>query len=248
MTRRRWIADEVSRDRAAILGDHARHLAKVLRAQLGQEFDISTGSDVRLGRISSIQPDRVEFELGDPVHAAPPSPITAVISIFKFDRMEWAIEKCTELGVARIIPMIAARTESHLASSAQKRVERWRRIAKQASEQSRRTVPPQISAPARLPEVLAQAGQFRVVLSEVEEDRRLEDAISVASAAVVLAFGPEGGWTNRELKSFGDAGWQEASLGPTVLRAETAIVAALAICRSVLRTRSGHQPTSTDES
>src|SRR5437879_5168597 len=104
MTRRRWIADEVSGSRAALTGEHARHLMQVLRAKVGQEFDISTGKDVRHGRITGIQPDRVEFELGDIIFVSSPLLIAVAISIFKFDRMEWAIEKCTELGVAVIVP------------------------------------------------------------------------------------------------------------------------------------------------
>ncbi len=111
MTRRRWIADEVSGNHATLTGDHARHLTQVLRAQIGQEFDISTGKEVRRGRISGVTPDRVEFELGEVVAHPVESAITVALSIFKFDRMEWAIEKCTELGVARIIPVIAGRTE-----------------------------------------------------------------------------------------------------------------------------------------
>ena len=110
MTRRRWIADEVSDNRAALTGDHARHLAQVLRAQVGQEFEISTGREVRRGRVSGVHPDRVEFDLGEVVAHSAESVITVAISIFKFDRMEWAIEKCTELGVARIVPVIAGRT------------------------------------------------------------------------------------------------------------------------------------------
>ena len=152
MTRRRWIADEVSDNRAALTGDHARHLTQVLRAQVGQEFDISTGREVRRGRISGIHPDRVEFELGEVVTHSAESAITVALSIFKFDRMEWAIEKCTELGVARIVPVIAGRTESHLAVAAAKRVERWRRIARQAAEQSRRVSPPEISDPVKFDE------------------------------------------------------------------------------------------------
>src|SRR6266481_1557046 len=124
MTRRRWIADEVSGNRAVLTGDHARHLAQVLRAQVGQEFDISTGTDVRLGRLTEVRRDRVEFELGEVVQYSAGAAITVAISIFKFDRMEWAIEKCTELGVARIIPVVACRTEPHLAAAAGKRVER----------------------------------------------------------------------------------------------------------------------------
>jgi len=128
MTRRRWIADEVSGRRAALVGSHAHHLSRVLRARLGQEFDIVTGDAVRRARIASIQDDRIEFELGEEVPAATPLHITLALAIFKFDRMEWAIEKCTELGIARVIPIIAQRTGQHLAAAAGKRVERWRRI------------------------------------------------------------------------------------------------------------------------
>src|ERR1700719_894114 len=145
MTLRRFIADEVSRDRAALVGEHANHLVRVLRARVGEEFDIATGAAVRRGRISSVTDDRVEFELNEEVAAANLSEITLLLAIFKFDRMEWAIEKCTELGVSRSGPAIARRTHTHLAAASIKRVERWQRIARQASEQARRTTPPEIA-------------------------------------------------------------------------------------------------------
>lgn len=234
MTRRRWIADEVSGTRAALVGDHARHLAQVLRAQVGQRFEISTGDDIRQGTVASVQSDRVEFELGDLVQQQTLTDITAAISIFKFDRMEWAIEKCTELGVARIVPVIAARTEKHLASAVPKRIERWRRIANQAAEQSRRISAPEISNPLRLKEAFSIAADQRIVLSEVENDLMLKDAITPQPGSVFLAFGPEGGWKEQELAAFHAAGWKSASLGPTVLRAETAVIAAVAVAISAL--------------
>ncbi len=234
MTRRRWIADEVSGNRAALVGDHARHLAQVLRAQIGQEFEISVDGNVHLGRIVAISPDRVEFELGDAVAAPAPLPITVAVSIFKFDRMEWTIEKCTELGVARIVPLIAARTEAHLASAAEKRVERWRRIAKQASEQSRRVSQPEIQDPIKFKNFLTSATKgLRIVLSEVEQEIALNDAI-VPDESLTLAFGPEGGWKEQELAAFSSAGWKSASLGPTILRAETAVIAAVAVAACML--------------
>jgi 16S rRNA (uracil1498-N3)-methyltransferase len=142
MTRRRWIADEVSGNRAVLLGSHAEHLSRVLRARPGQQFDISTPQGLRRGRIVEVSEQRVDFELGEQISAAAAPDITLVLSIFKFDRMEWAIEKCTELGVARIIPVIAQRTEKHLAIAAAKRWERWQRLTQQAAEQSRRLTPP----------------------------------------------------------------------------------------------------------
>ncbi len=236
MTRRRWIADEVSGNRAILTGDHAEHLARVLRARVGQEFDIATGLAVRKSRITSIAERRVEFELGEEVPAATAAKITLALAVFKFDRMEWAIEKCTELGVAHIVPVIAQRTDVHLAAATIKRTERWRRIARQAAEQSRRALPPEIAAPVELPEALRLPGDVRIVLAESEENTLLRDVLEPLpqEAEIVLAVGPEGGWTIDEFESFHQAGWTSASLGKTVLRAETAAIAATAIATSEL--------------
>jgi len=87
MTRRRWIADEVSGSRAFLVGAHAQHLSQVLRARIGQEFNITTGNKVRRGQITAITADRVEFELGDVVATPTSVQLTLVLSIFKFDRM-----------------------------------------------------------------------------------------------------------------------------------------------------------------
>ena len=235
MTRRRWIADEVSGNRAVILGEHARHLAQVLRAKLGQEFDISTGSEVRRGRISKVADDRVEFDLGEQVVSSSPSVITVALSIFKFDRMEWAIEKCTELGVAKLIPVIAGRTESYLIASAPKRLDRWQRVAHAAAEQSRQLSPPEISAPLKLGDLISSVQGTRIVLSEIEAQVALRDAVPDSASSLTLAFGPEGGWKDDELAVFAVAGWTSASLGPTILRAETAIIAAVAVVSSILQ-------------
>jgi 16S rRNA (uracil1498-N3)-methyltransferase len=236
MTRRRWIADEVSGNRAILTGNHAEHLVRVLRARVGQEFDIATGLAVRKSRITSIAERRVEFELGEEVPAAAAAKITLALAVFKFDRMEWAIEKCTELGVAHIVPVIAQRTDVHLAAATIKRTERWRRIARQAAEQSRRALPPEIAAPTELPETLGLPGDVRIVLAESEEKALLRDVLESLpqEAEIVLAVGPEGGWTTDELQSFHQAGWISASLGRTVLRAETAAIAATAIATSEL--------------
>jgi 16S rRNA (uracil1498-N3)-methyltransferase len=234
MTRRRWIADEFSDTRAAVTGEHANHLVRVLRARVGQEFDIAAGAAVRRGRIFTIAPDRVEFELGEEVTVAPGANITLLLSIFKFDRMEWAIEKCTELGVSRIIPVIARRSDAHLAAASAKRVERWRKIALQAAEQSRRAHPPEITAPIKLQNAANLPGALLVVLAESEQEVQLRDIVNAEAPEILLATGPEGGWTDDELQLFQKAGWISASLGPTILRAETAAIAAMAVTVSHL--------------
>jgi 16S rRNA (uracil1498-N3)-methyltransferase len=241
MTRRRWIADEVHGDRAALVGAHAQHLAQVLRGRVGQEFDVATGAGVRRGRIIGIADDRVEFELGAVISTDPVPSLTIVLSIFKFDRMEWAIEKSVELGVSRIVPVVAQRTEVHLARAAQKRVERWQRVALQASEQSRRASTPEISQPQDLHAAVTAAAGTRIVLAESPVESKdqimLKDALPASPVAgeITMAFGPEGGWAESELKLFHAAGWIAASLGSTVLRAETAVIAAVAITLAELQ-------------
>jgi len=229
VTRRRWIADEVSGSRAVLVGANAKHLARVLRARVGQEFDIAAEGRVRRGRIISITSQRVEFELGEDLPAVVLPDITLLLAIFKFDRMEWAIEKVTELGVARLVPLIAKRTDSHLASAAAKRVERWRRIAREAAQQSRRIALPEIAEPVRLQDVLDMTAKYRIVLSEGEEQVSLRQALAGSKGSLALAIGPEGGWTSDEDRTFREHRWIAASLGPTILRAETAAVAAVSV-------------------
>jgi 16S rRNA (uracil1498-N3)-methyltransferase len=236
MTRRRWMADEFTSVSAALTGAHAAHLARTLRARVGQQFEVACGDQVRRATVTRIADDRVEFALGEAISATESVPITLLLAIFKFDRMEWAIEKCTELNVTTIVPVIARRTEKHLAQAAEKRVERWQRIAREASEQSRRTTPPAIVNPVKLRDAVAgvEAG-LRIVLAENEREVMLADILCSRDVdSLSLAIGPEGGWTDDELKLFADANWIAGSLGETILRAETAAIAALAIARSVL--------------
>jgi 16S rRNA (uracil1498-N3)-methyltransferase len=234
MTRRRWIADRSEGDRAFLTGHNADHLARVLRARIGQEFEIATGDAVRLGKITAISENEVEFELSASVARTEQGSVSLLLAVFKFDRMEWAIEKATELGVNAIQPVLARRTEAHLASAAAKRVERWRRIAHEAAQQSRRASAPDIADPVKLKEALDPGAALKIVLSESEKSLSLNDALQEAAPGdrrlrTILAVGPEGGWTFDELKLFAEAGWTAVSLGPTILRAETAAIAALAI-------------------
>ena len=237
MISRRWIADEVSGRRAVLTGAHAEHLVRVLRAQIGQEYDISNGERIWRGRVTTITPERVEFDLGQEINAKKSANITLVLAIFKFDRMEWAIEKCTELGVTTIVPVIAKRTDSHLAQASANRLERWRRLALQASEQSRRLDTPEIKAPAKLKEVVTLKKMTRILLAESEDQTSIKDVLAHHPAVddLALAIGPEGGWTDSEVGLFTEAGWIAASLGTNILRTETATIAAVAIVTAFAR-------------
>lgn len=232
MTRRRWIADEFDEQRAAITGENAAHLARVLRARAGQEFDVAAGDSVRRGRVLSVSSQRVEFELGEPVPVSATLPIVLLLSIFKFDRMDWVMEKATELGCSKIVPVVARRSEAHLAQAAQKRVERWRRLAHQAAQQARRVSPPEISGPIAVAQAIALPIGLGIVLAEFPGVVPLKEVLrqnAAAAGGIALAVGPEGGWTTEEMELFARAGWKPASLGENILRAETAAIAALAI-------------------
>ena len=229
MTRRRWIADKVEGDRAFLLDNNANHLFRVLRAQAGQEYDVVADGVARLGTITFASPDKVEFHLGEEIAGEALPEISVYLSIFKFDHMEWAIEKLTELGVTHIVPMVATRTSQHLIKAAEKRVERWRKIAKEASQQARRVSPPEIGDSVKLEKAVAAVTGARIVLSELEESVALKAALAGKRPPVAMAFGPEGGWTEEEIELFKNHGWQSARLGHTILRAETAAIAAVAV-------------------
>lgn len=241
MTRRRWIADSWTDSTATLSGSQANHLFRVLRADVGVEFDVLAGERVWRSVITSASEAAVEFQLLEEVIASAALPLMVLLSIFKFDRFEWAVEKLTELGVAKIEPIISRRTEKHLAQAAMNRVERWRRIAIEAAKQSRRASIPVISDPRQLREAVLSIDKtaVRLLLSEQQIELSLLSALQEQSVEqpeeFVLAIGPEGGWTPEEVSLFGEQNWQPVTLGSTILRAETAAIAATAITAAWLQ-------------
>jgi len=242
MTRRRWIAEHWDEATATITGAQAEHMARVLRTQPGMEADVVAGGHVFHAEVAAVSLHEVRFNLVAEVQADPALPVTLVMAIYKFDHMEWAIEKATELGVAALAPVIAQRTEKHLALAAEKRAERWRRIAHEAAQQSRRSDVPLVLAPAPLASrVRAASDATRIVLAEQERTTTLRCLIQEAQdvardemPALEIAIGPEGGWAPAEEALFDANGWRAASLGPRILRAETAAISALAVVASFL--------------
>jgi 16S rRNA (uracil1498-N3)-methyltransferase len=252
MTRRRWIAEHWDEATATLVGEQAEHMVRVLRAQPGMEADVVAGGHVFHAQVAAVTRDEVRFNLVAELEADPALPVTLVMAVYKFDHMEWAIEKATELGVAAVAPVIARRTEKHLAAAAGKRAERWRRIAHEAAQQARRTDIPIIYDPTPLAARVRAAsesledtriapGSAYIVLAEQERTTTLRYALEEVMAAagtemprLEVAIGPEGGWAPSEEALFDANGWRAASLGPRILRAETAAIAALAVVASYL--------------
>jgi 16S rRNA (uracil1498-N3)-methyltransferase len=217
---------------AELGGEDARHLSRVLRAEAGQQYEITDNQSAYLAEIVEARGDRVVFRVVEPISSAPlPVRITLCAALVKFDRFEWIVEKATELGVERVLPVETGRSEKGLLEASRKRTERWNRIARESSQQSRRVSCPEILPAVRFDRSLAIEADYRYILEESTAPalmRLLPERRSQADR-IALLIGPEGGWLDAERQAAATAGWQAASLGPLVLRAETAAVAALGI-------------------
>lgn len=237
MARRRFFVPEIRRGVAELTGADAEHLVRVLRAEVGQVYEICDNQDVYSAEIETARKSLVVFRCQEKL-AAPQAEATLVLvpALFKFDRFEWLIEKATELGVARIQPFEAVRTERGLAEAAQKRSARWERIAVEASQQSRRNRLPEIEPVATLAEALSLDANVRLLLDEESGTMPIIRSVPEQRSpgdTVALLLGPEGGWVPEERAKAVAAGWAPVSLGNTVLRAETAAVAGLAVVKAM---------------
>lgn len=238
MARRRFFVEEVRRGEAELAGEQARHLSRVLRVETGQRFEISDNERVWLAEVAASRKDRVVFRVIEQLALNPPPVrLTLLVSLIKFDRLEMVFEKATELGAERMVPVIASRSEKGLDKAAAKRLKRWRRIVLEASQQSRRVRLPEMEPPVPFREAVAQASDHRYFLQESPGAapllQQLPQAVRrLASDSVSLLVGPEGGWTEQEREQAASTGWLPVSLGPQILRTETAAIAALAVLTS----------------
>lgn len=229
MARRRFFVNEIRGGQAELRGEEARHLTRVLRVEAGQKFEISDNGSVYLAEVVEARGERVVFRVESGIEAREaPIAITLCAALIKFDRFEWIVEKATELGVERIVPVETTRVEKGLFEASRKRSERWERIAREASQQSRRVRLPEIAPAVRFEASLRIEADARLFLEE-ETAPPLLRAVSQRPRSAALLLGPEGGWTEREREAAAQAGWAAVSLGPHVLRAETAAVAAMAL-------------------
>ncbi len=220
-------------------GEAAEHLGRVLRAEPGQLYELSDGRS-RLAwprrtrrarearrRVASTSRSSSRFPC-----ASGRLRLELLVSLVKFDRFEWCLEKATELGVAEIIPLAAARTDKPLVAAAVKRHARWEKLIFESAQQARRLGPPAILEVASPEKAFGQSrAACKILLSERREAPSLREALSNGGGAdtASLAIGPEGGWTDKEIAAARASGFAEASLGENILRTETAVVAALAI-------------------
>ncbi|MGC2331382.1 MAG: RsmE family RNA methyltransferase [Candidatus Acidiferrales bacterium] len=242
--RRRFFVEQFDSRSAALRGDAAEHLGRVLRAEPGQLYELSDGHAVWLARIERVAlskrgENRIDFALVERVAARESSvQIDLLLSLVKFDRFEWCLEKATELGAREIIPLAAVRTDKALISAAEKRRSRWGKILVESAQQSRRLRPPSVAGVVLPEKAFAQcAAGVKLFLSERRDTPSIREALDTvnplgvrdSSRAAAIAIGPEGGWTGEEIAAASAAGFAEVSLGENILRTETAVVAAMAV-------------------
>jgi 16S rRNA (uracil1498-N3)-methyltransferase len=210
--------------RAVLVGDEARHLARVMRCTVGDEVVVFDGSGTSWrARVASIGRDDVMLDMGEAVTASRLTrvPLTLAVALPKGERQKWLVEKLTELGVERLVPLATTRGVAEATPAA---VERLSRGVIEACKQCGRDGLMQIGGPKGVAEVVGDAGSGAVLLVADRDGAPLQE-IATAGNLVVALVGPEGGFTTEELATIEAAGGRRVSLGPHVLRVETAAIA-----------------------
>src|SRR6202163_2956056 len=206
--RRRFFVDKFQEGEAVLRGEAAHHLARVLRAEPGQLYELSDGESLWLARTQDIGRDSVAFALLERLPVLLPTlRFTLLLAIVKFDRFEWAIEKATELGADELVPLAAERSEKGLVAASAKRAARWKKVLLESAQQSRRLRVPLLHDAAKPREAFRTANsQARVLLSERAGAKPMREVLEPASptgqnreiVSLAIAIGPEGGWTDAE--------------------------------------------------
>jgi 16S rRNA (uracil1498-N3)-methyltransferase len=226
MSERFFITTQPTGDRAILEGDEARHLTRVLRAKVGDTVSLFDGSGREWpARVAAIGRDRVELDAGQPRVDANPRgiPVTLAVALPKGDRQKWMIEKLTELGAARLVPLETTRGVAEATASAQARLER---VVIEACKQCGRNTLMEIAAGCPLNRLLAEMPAGACVVIAHPGGRPLDAAgVPPTATAMIALVGPEGGFTDEELTAADRAGVIRVSLGPHILRVETAAIA-----------------------
>jgi len=216
----------------------AEHVARVLRLGVGDAVTLFNGSgmDYRATILAAAK-RQVVLAVSAGLEAAGESPLALTLAqaVGRGEKMDWIVQKATELGVVRVVPLLTERTQVQLdAARAQKRLEHWRAVAIAACEQSGRARLPEIVMPVALPDWLGRlpADPGLLLALSPGAHARTRD-LHFAAGRGILAVGPEGGLGDRDLDALDQAGFTRLSLGPRVLRTETAGLAALAALQAV---------------
>lgn len=221
MSDRFFVDRPITGQRAELVGPEAQHASKVMRLKVGDRLTLFDGRGAQFeAQVESIGKQSVvcQIDSKSQVDRELSIDLTLLVALPKGDRQRWMVEKAVELGVRRLIPL---QTQRGVAQPAEKALQRLRRTVIEASKQSGRNVLMEVCAPQTLTEFQPAEGALSLIADPMGD--RL--ATSPDQRTVHLAVGPEGGFTSEELESARRAGWKPISMGPRILRVETAAVA-----------------------
>ena len=254
MTRRRFYAppDAFKPDGGSVTlsEEESRHLRDVLRLRAGEEAFVFDGEGREFACVVAEAggrrgPARLEIRASvSPPSRESPLSLTLGVALLKGEKFDLVVQKATELGAARVVPVVTRRADVRVRDEreAVRRVERWRRLALEACKQSGRARVPAVGAPVALAELTAAAAvnsrgaSARLMFAERGGAGLDEVAAGWAErpASAVALVGPEGGWDDGEIDEAARAGWTVVTLGGRVLRAETAAVVVAALLQHLL--------------
>ena len=224
--------------RIVLLGGEHRHLARAARVRAGEEVWLFDGSGRRcLARVETVGNDRTEavvLRMEEP--EAPRARVALAQCLMEARKLEAVLEKAAELGCSDFIPVVSARSLKASGERADRKLERWKRIAREAAKQCKSRLLTEVHPPRPLEDLLRAPGADRKLFLSEHGGRPLRDIVTAAAGpaegapvSALLLIGPAGGWTAGEEREIRQAGFEAASLGRRVLRAETAAVAGAAM-------------------
>ncbi len=227
----RFFLQHAEARQVTLTGDDAKHIARVLRMQPGELIELVIGEQAYLAELLLVDVSGVVARIGEQLQdSESPLQIHLYQALPKSDKMDLIVQKATELGVREITPILSERViVKPKEAAASQRITRWQRIAAEAAKQSRRRLVPTVHDLLALAELPTAPGRLRLVAWE-EAERPLAELLQCTETKQVdILIGPEGGLTSAEVAVLGRLGFQSVSLGPRILRTETAPLALVSI-------------------
>lgn len=227
----RFFLQHAESERVTLTGDDAKHIARVLRMQPGEQIELVIGEQAYSAELLTVDAHGVVARIGEKLQdSESPLQIHLYQALPKSDKMDLIVQKATELGVREITPVLCERViVKPKEAGVSQRVARWQRIAAEAAKQSRRRLVPTVHELLALPELEAAPDRLRLVAWEEAEQPLAELLQRTETKQVDILIGPEGGLTSAEVAALGRLGFQSVSLGPRILRTETAPLALVSI-------------------
>lgn len=242
MTRRRFYAPpsafNLHRGSVTLATDEARYLREVLRLKVGDEVYVFNGEGKEFrSQIEESRRDTATLKVVEEVAPArPESPLalTLAVALLKGEKFDLVVQKATELGASRIVPVVTKLADIRLrdTSDASKRVSRWQRIALEASKQSGRAVVPDVGSPVAFESLAGETDSSTAIMFSERDGQPLAEVLGESASnppSLTALVGSEGGWTDQEITLARESGWRVATLGGRTLRAETAAITVTAL-------------------